>query len=70
MISYKPLWQTMDAKGVSTYALIHTHGVASKTVYNLKHGKSITMHTLSRLCEILECTPNDVVEFISNEKEK
>lgn len=63
MISYEPLWATMKAKGISTYALIHKYNLAAKTVYNLKHDKSITMHTLYRICEILECTPNDVVAF-------
>lgn len=63
MISYAPLWKTMDDKGITTYALIAKYGIGSKTVYNLKHNKSITMFTLSKLCRILDCTPNDVVTF-------
>ena len=63
MISYAPLWKTMEDKGVTTYTLIAKYGIASKTVYNLKHNKSITMFTLSKLCYILNCTPNDVVTF-------
>lgn len=63
MINYAPLWSTMQEKNVSTYALINTFGVCSITIYNLKHNKSITMNTLYRLCEILNCTPNEVVEF-------
>lgn len=62
-ISYEPLWKTMEEKNVSTYSLINKYNVLSKTIYNLKHNKSITMYTLSRLCEILECTPNDIVRF-------
>lgn len=63
-ISYEPLWNTMREKGITTYALIHKYDVASKTVYNLKHNKSVTMFTLGRLCDILECTPNDIVKFM------
>lgn len=66
MVSYEPLWCTMKEKGVTTYTLIEKHGVHSKTVYNLKHNKHITTSTLERLCEILYCTPNDVLEFIKN----
>ena len=62
-ISYEPLWQTMKEKDVSTYVLINKYNVLSKTIYNLKHNKSITMYTLGRLCEILDCTPNDIVRF-------
>lgn len=63
MINYDPLWETMRKKNITTYALINKYNVASKTVYNLKHNKSVTMYTLSRLCEILDCTPNDIVKF-------
>lgn len=59
MISYEPLWRTMREKNITTYMLIQRYNVNSK----MKHNRSITMHTLYRLCEILECTPNDIVEF-------
>ena len=64
MISYNPLWQTMKEKNITTYMLIHTHNISTRTIYNLKHDKGITTDTLERLCKILECTPNDVIEFI------
>lgn len=63
MISYEPLWRTMKAQNVSTYTLIEKHKIPSKTIYNLKHDKNITTTTLERLCEILNCTPNDVLTF-------
>lgn len=63
MISYQPLWQTMQAKGVTTYTLIEKHGISSRTIHNLRHDQSITMYTLERLCTILDCTPNDIVTF-------
>ena len=63
MISYGPLWQTMQEKGVTTYTLIYKHGISAYTITNLRRNKSITMHTLEKLCTILECTPNDVVVF-------
>lgn len=53
----------MEKKGITTYALIHKNDVGSKTIYNLKHNKSITMYTLAKLCEILDCTPNDIIKF-------
>lgn len=64
MISYEPLWNTMKKRNVTTYALIYTHGINSRTIHNLKHNKSITMYTMEQLCTILNCTPNDVVRFI------
>lgn len=64
MISYKPLWQTMKDRGVTTYTLIYKNGFSAYTITNLKRNKSITINTLEKLCAVLHCTPNDIVEFI------
>lgn len=63
MVSYKPLWQTMEKKGITTYTLIQKYKIQSKTIYNLKHEKNITTATIENLCNILECTPNDILTF-------
>ena len=63
MISYEPLWKTMQERGISTYTLINTHGINPRTVNNLKHNKSITMFTLERLCQILDCQAESIVRF-------
>ena len=66
MVSYEPLWKTMKQKDITTYTLIGKYKVLSKTIYNLKHNKHITTATLEKLCRILECTPNDIIE-VTNE---
>lgn len=63
MINYSPLWKTMREKNITTYTLIEKHHINSRTINNLKHNRSITMYTLERLCNILDCKPNDIVEF-------
>ena len=63
MIEYSPLWETMTAKGVSQYALLQM-GVDNKTLDSLKKGKNITLLTVEKLCQILNCTPNDIVKFV------
>lgn len=63
MISYEPLWRTMKERGVTTYTLIYKQGFSAYTITNLKRNKSITVNTLERLCKVLQCTPNDIVEF-------
>ena len=62
MISYRPLWKTMEKKKITQYYMLH-HGIDSKTLDSLKKGKNITLLTLEKLCRILDCTPNEVVEF-------
>ena len=63
MISYEPLWHTMEIKGITTYALINKYGISSRIVHNLKHNKSITMYTMERLCQILDCQAESIVVF-------
>ena len=63
MISYKPLWETMKAPGITTYTLINQHGINPRTVHNLKQNKSITLYTLEKLCKILNCQAESVVLF-------
>lgn len=65
MISYQPMWKTMKKKNISQYKLLKS-GIDNKTLHNLKHNKNITMNTLENLCEILDCTPNDIIEFIND----
>lgn len=64
VISYEPLWQTMERKQITTYALITKHGINSRTIHNLKHNKSITLYTLERLCNILDCQAESIVQFL------
>lgn len=59
---YSPLWQTMERRGVTQYQLLK-QGIDNKTLDSLKKNKNITMITLEKLCNIIGCTPNDVVTF-------
>ena len=64
MISYEPLWRTMREKNITTYTLIYKHNFSPYTITNLKRNKSITMHTLEKLCQILQCQAESVVIFL------
>ena len=67
MISYAPLWRTMKEKKITTYTLIYKEGFSAYTITNLRRNKSITVNTLEKLCAVLDCTPNDIVEFITEQ---
>lgn len=67
MISYEPLWETMKERGISTYALIHTYNINPRTINHLKHNKSITLFTMEKLCQILNCQADSIVVFLPDE---
>lgn len=64
MVNYEPLWKTMERKHITPYTLIHKYGINPRTIHTLKHNKGIIVFTLERLCEVLQCTPNDVLKFV------
>ena len=68
LISYEPLWKTMESKGITTYALINKYGINPRTIHNLKHNKSITLFTMEKLCHILDCQSERIVTFLPDKK--
>lgn len=65
VLDYSPLWKTMEKKGISQYQILKS-GIDNKTLDSLKKGKNITLLTVEKLCAILNCTPNDVVRFVTD----
>lgn len=62
MTDYSPMWEYMENNGISQYYLLK-NGIDTKTIYNLKRNRNITILTLEKLCKIMNCTPNDIVKF-------
>jgi DNA-binding Xre family transcriptional regulator len=62
MLDYSPMWKTMERKRITQYRLLKS-GIDNKTLDTLKKGNNITLLTLEKICDILDCTPNDVVRF-------
>lgn len=62
MVDYSPMWEYMFSHNISQYYLIK-NGIDTKTLYNLKRNKNITLLTLEKLCKVIRCTPNDIVKF-------
>lgn len=68
MITYKPLYETMKRKGISTYKLINEFGVSRSLLDRLKHDKPISTTTLNDLCHFLGCAVEEIVLYIPDEK--
>lgn len=66
MMSFEPLWKTMSEKGVTTYNLTEDFKMSRGTLDNLKHDRNVTLRTIDRICEILDCKVEDVVVYKKN----
>lgn len=67
LISYQPFRDTLLKKGITEYELIFKQGVPANTLHRMKHGEAITTKTLDTLCEILDCSVSDIIEYIKPE---
>ena len=68
MISYEPLWKTMEKRGATTYTLQVKGQINSSTIRRLKAGESVSTNTLDALCKILACELDDIVAYLPDEK--
>lgn len=67
MISYAPLWRTMEKQKATTYTLQVKGGVSSSTVRRMKANQSVSTNTLDAICKILNCKLHDVAEYLPDE---
>ena len=63
MIVYDRLWAKMKERGVSQYRLIKEYGFSSGQLDRLRKNENISTFTLNRLCEILNCTLDEIAEY-------
>lgn len=64
MISYRPFYDTLYKKGLTEYYLIYKQGLSANTLHRMRRGMAITTNTLDTLCEILDCSVSDIIEYI------
>lgn len=63
MISYEPFFKTLKKKNITTYKLFKM-GFSDRTYYRIKNGESIKTDTIAKLCELLECGVQDIIEYV------
>ena len=63
MITFDPLWETLQRKGISQYILIKEYGVSTGTLDALRKNRSITLNTVNDLCNILQCDITDILRY-------
>lgn len=67
-ISYKPLWKTLIDKNMSKRDLRLQAHLTTNHIANMGKGEYISMQTLVKICESLNCDIADVIELV-NEKD-
>ena len=66
-INYQPLWNTLKERGMRKEDLRLAAGLTTNMIANMGKGEHISMKTLLRICEALNCEITDVIELVSDE---
>lgn len=66
MIYYDKLFQMLENKGLNKFWL-RNNGINPKTIQALSQNKQVNTNTINKLCNILKCTPSDIMEYVPDE---
>ena len=64
MIKYDRFWVTMKNRGISQYDLYEHYEITRSLLDRLRKNKNIEIFTIDRLCSILHCNIEDIVEHV------
>lgn len=62
-ISYQPLWNLLKERNMRKEDLRLATGLTTNMIANMGKEKHISMETLLRICENLNCDISDVIEL-------
>lgn len=69
-VSYKRLWKLLIDKDMKKRDLKEAAKLSPSLMSSLNQDKSVTVNTLSRICEVLNCQVEDVMEIVPDESRK
>lgn len=67
VIRYDRLWETMKKRGISQYDLYTHYNVNRSQLNRLRNNRNVEVNTIDRLCNILNCRVEDIMEHIPDD---
>lgn len=64
--SYNKLWKLLIDKGWTKSELRQKAGISSSTIAKLGKGENVTTDILLKICIVLDCQIEDIVEIVDN----
>ena len=65
-ISYKKLWKLLIDRDMKKKDLEKAAGISNYVISKMTGNENITVETVGKICQALKCTPNDMMEFVSD----
>ena len=67
-VSYKKLWHILLDRDMKKKDLQNAAGLTSYTMHKLSRDENVTTEILGKICTALECTTDDIIEFVPDEQ--
>lgn len=68
-VSYKKLWKLLIDKDLKKKDLAEMAGISTYTINKMNRGDNVTTDTLVKICTVLSCTFDDIMEIVPGEKD-
>lgn len=68
-VSYKRLLHMMIEKDISNQDLMRDANISANIITKIRNGQYMALDKVENICMALDCRPNDILEFISEEKD-
>ena len=65
-VSYKRLLHLMIEKDISSSELMRRANISANLISKIKNGQYMALDKIESICVAMDCTPNDILEFIPN----
>ena len=66
-VSYKKLWKLLIDKDMKKSDLEYQAKITHYALGKLSQGKDVSTEVLGKICETLNCTIDDIMEFVPEE---
>ena len=67
-VSYKRLWKLLIDRDMKKKDLAEKANLSSYTINKMNRGDNVTTDTLVKICTVLNCTFDDIMEMVTDEK--
>ena len=67
-VSYKKLWKMLIDKDMKKKDLCAKAGISTASVTKMGKGGHVTTEVLAKICAAMDCTLDDIVAYLPDEK--
>lgn len=69
-IVYNKMIERMNDRGITSYTVKRDNIIGQATFRKIKEGGDIDTRTIAKMCEVLDCQPGDLLEYVPESKQE